>query len=83
MVWCPQCLPGSPYESFKRLLLNSHLCIQIQAPTGVWDTHGHARQKGLSSLTQFTIAIENSNTSKYSTAVAKKEREGKENNACL
>ena len=36
-----------------------------------------------SSLTQFTITIENSNTSKYSTAVAKKEREGKENNACL
>ena len=43
----------------------------------------HARQKGPSSLTKFTITIENSNTSKYSTAVAKKEREGKENNACL
>ena len=45
--------------------------------------HWHMSQKGPSSLTQFTIKIENSNTSKYSTAVAKKEREGKENNACL
>ena len=45
-----------------------------------WD---HMSQKGPSSLTQFAIKIENSNTSKYSTAVAKKEREGKENNACL
>lgn len=43
----------------------------------------HMSQKGQSSLTLFTIKIENSNTSKYSTAVAKKEREGKENNACL
>ena len=33
-----------------------------------WRLH-HARQKGLSSLTQFTITIENSHTSKYSTAV--------------
>ena len=40
-----------------------------------WD---HARQKGPSSLTQFTITIENSNMSKYSTAVEKKrEREKK------
>ena len=45
--------------------------------------YDHARLKGPSSLTQFTITIENSNTSKYSTAKAKKEREGKENNACL
>ena len=45
--------------------------------------YGHNRQKEPSSLTQFTIAIENSNTSKYSTAVEKKEREGKENNAYL
>ena len=43
----------------------------------------HIRQKRPSSLTRFTITIENSNMSKYSTAVAKKEREGKENNACL
>ena len=37
MVWC---LGGSPYASFKHLLLNSYLCIQIQDQTGVWDTHG-------------------------------------------
>ena len=34
----------------------------------------HKSIKGPSSLTWFTITIENSNTSKYSTAVAKKER---------
>ena len=33
-------LSGSPYASFKHLLLNSYLCIQIQSQTGVWDTHG-------------------------------------------
>ena len=33
-------LSGSPYASFKHLLLNSYLCIHIQAQTGVWDTHG-------------------------------------------
>ena len=43
----------------------------------------HKSIKGPSSLTRFTLTIENSNTSKYSTAVAKKEREGKENNAML
>ena len=41
----------------------------------------HKSIKGPSSLTWFTITIENSNTSKYGTAVAKKEKEGKENNA--
>ena len=43
----------------------------------------HKSIKRPSPLTRFTITIENSNMSKYSTAVAKKEREGKENNACL
>ena len=33
-------LSGSPYASFKHLLLNSYLCIHIQAQTGVLDTHG-------------------------------------------
>ena len=40
MVWCPWCLSGSSYASFKHCLLNSYLCIQIQSQTGVWDTHG-------------------------------------------
>ena len=40
MVWCPYCLSGSPYASFKHRLLNSYLCIKIQSQTGVWDTHG-------------------------------------------
>ena len=34
----------------------------------------HKSQKEPSPLTQFTITIENSNTTKYSTAVEKKER---------
>ena len=33
-------LSGSPYASFKHLLLNSYLCIHIQAQKGVLDTHG-------------------------------------------
>ena len=33
-------LSGSPYASFKHLLLNSYLCIHIQAQTRVLDTHG-------------------------------------------
>ena len=37
----------------------------------------HNRQKRPSSLTQFTIAIEKSNMSKYSSAVAKKEEREK------
>ena len=37
----------------------------------------HKLIKGPSSLTWFTITIENSNMNKYSSAVAKKEREGK------
>ena len=37
-------------------------------------TFNHKSQKEPSPLTQFTITIENSNTSKYSTAVEKKER---------
>ena len=27
-------------QALSNLLLNSYLCIQIQAQTGVWDTHG-------------------------------------------
>ena len=40
-------------------------------------TYYHKSIKGPSPLTWFTITIENSNTSKYSTAVEKKEREKK------
>ena len=39
-----------------------------------WLSYRHKSQKEPSPLTQFTITIENSNTSKYSTAVEKKER---------
>ena len=38
--------------------------------------------KAIELLNPFSFAIKNWHPSKYSSAVAKKEREGKENNAC-
>ena len=55
-------------------------CDSTEQPKKDSIRHHHKKQKGPSSLTQFTITIENSHTSKYST-VGWKRREGKQNNA--
>ena len=70
---------------FIRVWCNQFDRIRVQegSPVLIFSSPKHTRQKGPSSLTQFTVTIENSNTSKYSTAVEKKVREGKENNASL
>ena len=53
------------------MFLQSNVSVVVESKAGCI----HISQKGPSSLTQFTITIKNSNTTKNSTAVEKIERE--------